>query len=91
MYDERMLQFLSKLAEMHVSPDVSDPRKIGEISDDARSEGEGRPPWSQEDLKADGPWTGIYREVGIFTEHEWHLLMCKCLASMGRYLLLCRP
>ncbi|KAE9410746.1 ARM repeat-containing protein [Gymnopus androsaceus JB14] len=81
-YDERMLNFLSKLAEMHVSPDVSDPRTISGIPDDERSEDEGRPNWSSENVKEDAYWPGLYKDVGIFTEHEWNLLMCKCLASM---------
>ena len=82
-YDERMLNFLSKLAEMHVSPNVSDPRTISGIPDDERSEDEGRPNWSSDNVKEDAFWPGLYKDVGIFTEHEWNLLMCKCLASMG--------
>ncbi|RXW16590.1 hypothetical protein EST38_g9267 [Candolleomyces aberdarensis] len=83
MYDERMLHFLSKLAEMHVVPDVSDPKRIKDIPDDERCEGEGRPEWPlHQSAPATGPWTGIYKDVGIFSEHEWNLLMCKCLASM---------
>ena len=86
MYDERMLDFLSKLTEMHVSPEVSDPRRISELPDDERSEDEGRPNWSGggvSNLPDTSTWRGIYKDVGIFTEHEWHLIMCKCLASMG--------
>jgi proteasome activator subunit 4 len=83
MYDERMLEFLAKLAEMHVEPDISDPRKIAEIPDDEISEGEKREKWGHGDVPEDSEWGGIYRDVGIFTEHEWHLLMCKCLQSMG--------
>lgn len=86
MYDERMLEFLSELTEIHVEPEVSDPRKIADVLDDERSEDEGRPNWSKDSFD-DHPdkvaWSGIYRDVGIFTEHEWHLVMCKCLASMG--------
>ncbi|KAI0094570.1 armadillo-type protein [Irpex rosettiformis] len=82
MYDERMLQFLSRLSEMHVDPTMSDPRKIEELPDDAKSEGENRPQWSKEDLDTNLRWGGLYKEVGIFTEREWSLLMCKCLASM---------
>ncbi|KAF8226105.1 hypothetical protein L208DRAFT_1425249 [Tricholoma matsutake] len=84
-YDERMLDFLSKLTEIHVVPEVSDPRKMAEIPDDERSEDEGRPSWSGDsfsDLPDSATWPGIYKDVGIFTEHEWHLVMCKCLASM---------
>src|SRR6266404_838631 len=83
MYDERMLQFLAQLAEMHVDPAISDPKKIDEIPDDARSENEGRPNWSKKDLNSTGLWTGIYKDVGIFTDYDWHFIMCKCLASMG--------
>ncbi|KAG5648199.1 hypothetical protein DXG03_006154 [Asterophora parasitica] len=82
MYDERMLHFLSRLAEMHVDPAISDPRKIAELPDDERVEGEDRPRWAQEEVKDEAIWTGLYKDVGIFSEHEWHLFMCKCLASM---------
>ncbi|KAI0034951.1 hypothetical protein K488DRAFT_76958 [Vararia minispora EC-137] len=82
MYDERMLQFLARLAELHQDPAVSDPRRIPEIPDDEQSPGEGRPTWSRDDLKEGAHWTGVYKDVGIFTEHDWHLIMCKCLASM---------
>jgi len=82
MYDERMLQFLSRLAEMHVDPTISDPARIYEIPDDEKSEDEGRPKWKQDDHTGQ-TWSGLYKDVGIFTEHEWHLIMCKCLASMG--------
>ncbi|THV06091.1 hypothetical protein K435DRAFT_44420 [Dendrothele bispora CBS 962.96] len=82
IYDERFLDFLAKIAEMHVAPEVSDPRKIAQLPDDAKSEDEDRPAWSEEIPGDDAVWSGIYKDVGIFTEHEWHLLMCKCLASM---------
>lgn len=86
MYDERMLHFLAKLAEMHVAPHESDPRTIREVPDDVRSQGEGRPEWASDpELSPSAPWLGIYKDVGIFTEHEWDLLMCKVLASMGRF------
>jgi proteasome activator subunit 4 len=82
MFDERMLQFLAQLVEMHVDPSISDPRKIEEIPDDARSENEGRPNWAKKDLSSTGLWTGIFKDVGIFTDYDWHFIMCKCLASM---------
>ncbi|KDQ54765.1 hypothetical protein JAAARDRAFT_71570 [Jaapia argillacea MUCL 33604] len=84
LYDERMLGFLSRLAEMHVDPTASDPDLIDQIPDDARSEGEGRPQWSRDDLKHDKPWPGIFDDkgVGIFSEGQWSFIMCKCLASM---------
>ncbi|KAF7339921.1 Membrane protein [Mycena venus] len=83
MFDERMLDFLASLVEIHVASDVSDPRKAAELPDDAKSEGEGRPQWSEEeDLHPTSTWPGIYKDVGVFTEHEWSLLMCKCINSM---------
>ncbi|EDR15426.1 uncharacterized protein LACBIDRAFT_301740 [Laccaria bicolor S238N-H82] len=82
MYDEGMLHFLSKLSEMHVASEVSNPRRIEEIPDDERSEDEGRFDWSQTSLPDHGVWPGIYKDVGIFSDHEWNFLMCKCLASM---------
>jgi proteasome activator subunit 4 len=82
-YDERMLSFLSKLVELHVDPTVSDPKKLAAIPDDARSEDEGRPNWKREDLDENGNWSGVYKDVGIFTHDEWSHLMVKCLVSMG--------
>ncbi|KAI0274846.1 hypothetical protein BC834DRAFT_814888 [Gloeopeniophorella convolvens] len=82
MFDERMLQFLARLAEMHVDPSFSDPKRIDEIPDDAKSENEGRPNWVKNDLKSSGLWTGIFKDVGIFSDYDWHFIMCKCLASM---------
>jgi proteasome activator subunit 4 len=79
-----MLQFLSKLAEMHVDPSVSDPKRIETIPDDARSEGEGRPNWDKSDLNDKNSWSGLFKDVGIFSDEEWSLLMCKTLGSMGK-------
>jgi len=85
-YDERMLQFLARLAEMHVDPTASDPRKIRDLPDDAVSDDEGRPQWPNEDLQSNGThWGGLYKDVGIFTEYDWAFLMTKCLASMGQF------
>lgn len=83
MFDDRMLQFLSKLVEMHVDPTVSDPQRIEEIPDDARSEGEGRPKWPKDDLETRWRWSGLFSDIGIFSETEWNYIMTKCMASMG--------
>ncbi|TBU39582.1 hypothetical protein BD309DRAFT_1022044 [Dichomitus squalens] len=82
MFDDRMLQFLARLAEIHVDPSVSDPQRNQDIPDDARSEGEGRPNWSKEDLEAKWKWSGLFDEVGIFSEAEWGFIMAKCMSSM---------
>lgn len=87
LYDDHMLEFLSYLAEMHVDPSVSDPRRIETIPDDEISEGESRPRWSRTEVPNDHVWTGIFKDVGVFTEDEWNMVMCKCLASMGVSLL----
>ncbi|KAF7319927.1 Membrane protein [Mycena kentingensis (nom. inval.)] len=81
-FDERMLEFLANVAELHVAADVSDPRHIAELPDDAKSEGETRPQWASDDLANGAHWPGIYKDVGIFTEHDWGLLMFKCINSM---------
>lgn len=83
MFDERMLQFLSKLSEMHVAPNVSDPALVESIPDDEISPGEERPQW-QDESKRDA-WEGIYKDVGMFTEHEWGTIMCKCLSAMSEH------
>lgn len=83
MFDERMLQFLARVAELHTDPSVSDPRRIEEIPDDERSEDEGRPKFPQDNLDAKWGWSGLYKDVGIFTDREWNMIMTKCLASMG--------
>ena len=82
-----MLAFLARIAEMHVDPTISDPRKIGEIPDDARTEDEGRPNWPRDDMKGpvNGRWMGLQQDVGIFSEKEWNFIMCKCVASMGKF------
>ncbi|KAI0757264.1 hypothetical protein C8Q80DRAFT_1132754 [Daedaleopsis nitida] len=82
MFDDRMLQFLARLAETHVDPTVSDPQRIEAIPDDAISEGEGRPSWSKEDLETKWKWSGLYSDVGIFSEADWSFIMAKCMASM---------
>lgn len=85
-YDERMLHMISKLTEMHVDPTASDPKIISQLSDDEISEGEHRPQWTENGPgPSHGQWQGLYKDIGIFTEHEWNFLMCKCLASMGRH------
>lgn len=78
-----MLEFLGELAEIHVDPTASDPKIINDLPDDAKSEGEGRPDWAQDDLKHEGPWRGIFKDVGIYSDEEWQFIMCKCLAVMG--------
>lgn len=83
MFDDRMLQFLSRLAEMHVDPSVSDPQRIEEVPDDECSEGESRPGWSKEDLETKFKWSGLFSDVGIFSEPHWNYIMTKCMASMG--------
>lgn len=73
-YDNRMLELLARLAEMHVVPSVSDPKRMEAIPDDAKTEGEGRPMWERESNSA-GTWSGLFKDaygVGIFTEHQVH-------------------
>ncbi|KAI0336090.1 hypothetical protein GY45DRAFT_1316150 [Cubamyces sp. BRFM 1775] len=82
MFDDRMLQFLARLSEIHVDPTVSDPHRIQDIPDDARSEEEGRPEWPKDDLETKWRWSGLFSDVGIYSETEWNFIMAKCMASM---------
>ena len=75
--------FLSQLAEIHVDPTVSDPKRIEKIPDDAISDGEGRTKWDRSDLETNGEWRGLWKDVGIFTDAQWDTIMAKCLTSMG--------
>lgn len=68
---------------MHVDPTLSDPALLSSIPDDARSDGERRPKWNNDDLKASGEWCGLFKDVGIFTDAQWATIMSKCLTSMG--------
>ncbi|CCA68831.1 hypothetical protein PIIN_02692 [Serendipita indica DSM 11827] len=78
-FDERMLSFLSKLAELHVDPTVSDPKLIDKIPMDWGEEPRVR--WPKHEINVDD-WRGIYKDVGMFTDDEWNFIMCKCLVSM---------
>ncbi|GJJ09449.1 hypothetical protein Clacol_003672 [Clathrus columnatus] len=71
-----------QIAEMHVDPTLSDPAIISTIPDDARSDGENRPKWNNDDLKACGVWRGLFKDIGIFTNSQWAIIMSKCLISM---------
>lgn len=75
---------MSQLAELHVDPTVSDPKRVDGIPDDARSTGEGRPRWDRDDLNTNGEWSGLWKDVGIFTNAQWDTIMVKCLTSMGQ-------
>ena len=79
------MYFLAQLAEMHVDPTVSDPKRIQEIPDDARDPNEPQARWNKDDIPPYEAWKGINKEVGIFSEEEWNTIMCKCLASMGSF------
>jgi proteasome activator subunit 4 len=85
MYTSRMIAFLAKLAELHVDPSVSDPARIQSISDDARRTGDSKVQWDRSDMQISVPWTGIWKDVGIFTDDQWSKLMCYTLSSMGKH------
>jgi proteasome activator subunit 4 len=83
MYASRMINFLAKLAELHVDPTVSDPARIKDVPDDALRPCESRINWDKSDLASYGSWKGIFKDVGIFTDEQWNILMCYTLSSMG--------
>lgn len=69
---------------MHVDPTVSNPKRIHQIPDDVISNGEARPTWDQSDLETPGEWHGLWKDVGIFSDVQWDIIMAKCLTSMGQ-------
>ncbi|KZT61305.1 hypothetical protein CALCODRAFT_514830 [Calocera cornea HHB12733] len=82
VWDARTFQILSQLAELHVDPTVSDPKRVREIPDDVREEGAERVVWEKEPAPK-GAWRGIYKDVGIFDDEQWNFMMIKCLATMS--------
>lgn len=118
-FDDQMLDMLSRLAELHVDPTISDPkrlepdyvytREVVEDDDDKEEDGglkdlashrwadsvalgdngyEPERSSSAESMEVDGTeWTGIVKDVGIFTEQEYKGIMTICLASMSESLL----
>lgn len=70
---------------MHVNPTLSDPALLSSIPDDSRSDGEDRPKWDNDDLRREGKWSGLFKDIGIFTDTQWAMIMSKCLTSMGEF------
>jgi proteasome activator subunit 4 len=81
--DLLLRSFLSQLAETHVDPTVSNPRRVEKIPDDSISDAEGRPTWDRSDLETPREWNGLWKDVGIFSDVQWDMIMAKCLTSMG--------
>lgn len=95
MYTEQWLDVISRLAEKHVDPNVSDPKHIERLRKLAqgKASGSSEPVGAAEDsttgtTKGDAAppaekWKGIRKDVGIFTHEQWDFLMSKMLRAMG--------
>ncbi|EJU01100.1 hypothetical protein DACRYDRAFT_22883 [Dacryopinax primogenitus] len=82
VWDARSFQMLSQVAELHVDPTVSDPKRVREIPDDAREGRKQRIVWEKDPVPK-GAWKGLFKDVGIFDEEQWNFMMIKCLATMS--------
>lgn len=94
MYTEQWLDVISRLAEKHVDPNVSDPKHIERLrkasqaqSIDIISSAPGDTMKTDTAVTSgDAPaekWKGIRKDVGIFTTEQWDFLMSKMLRAMG--------
>lgn len=117
IYTEQWLDVMSRLAEKHVDPSISDPKHIERLRNAAASSpssssnpsantdatvtppisaqtspqlnGSASPLQSPSSASespsppVDTKWTGVRKEVGIFTSEQWEFLMQKMLRAMG--------
>lgn len=93
IWDEQWLDLMERLSVKHLDPTASDPRIVEELREMARKEGEmvegarvedmGRE--GDMDVEEEGEWSGIRKNVGIFTETQWGFIMTKCLRAMGAF------
>jgi proteasome activator subunit 4 len=99
IWDEQWLDLVERLAVKHLDPGQSDPAIVEELRQIAKNKGEwveekirvedmlGAPKGDDEVMKdaetVEGEWKGIRKDVGIFTEQQFGLIMTKCLRAMG--------
>lgn len=78
VFDEQMLDLCARVAEMHVEdPRMSSQKskdEMGMFADKQREQHESQAPISE---------SGLWNDVGVFTEHQFALIMTKCLRSAG--------
>lgn len=94
MYTEQWLDVISRLAEKHVDPNVSDPKHVDRLRKAALAQNQlngkaatppieaGQADTAASDLPKE-KWKGIRKDVGIFTIEQWDFLMSKMLRAMG--------
>ena len=98
-FDEQWLDFISRIVTRHQNPVESDPDIVDELRQMAKDRGEWVEEKVQvedmlEDDARDGgdekmrggedEWPGIRKDVGIFTDEQFGLIMTKCLRGMGQ-------
>lgn len=100
IWDSQWLDFVDRLSVRHLDPNQSDPDLVEEIrimaatqysSPDVVDVNSTMMNDSEDVRMEDGTtraWTGIRKNVGIFTEEQWGFIMTKCLRSMGKLRLL---
>ena len=73
MWTDQWLELMSRLAELHVDPAVSDPRRLDQLRAMADGAAGGETP------APTTAWSGIRKDVGIFTDVQWQMIMTKCV------------
>lgn len=101
IWDEQWLDFVERLAKLHLDPVMSDPDIVEELRQITKEKGgyvEEKTKVEEMLQKADtggdelmggstlaGEWKGIRKDVGIFTSQQFAFIMTKCLRAMGTY------
>ncbi|OAV88857.1 hypothetical protein PTTG_08821 [Puccinia triticina 1-1 BBBD Race 1] len=79
-WDSQWLDLLARLSLKHLDPNASDPRleqilknlKPGDKFDDIALE-------TISSFEGQEAWSGIHRDVGIYTERQWSFIMTQCI------------
>jgi proteasome activator subunit 4 len=79
-WDSQWLDLLARLSHKHLDPNASDPR-LEHILKNMKP-GDNFDTHAREALSTfEGPenWSGIHRDVGIYTERQWSFIMTQCV------------
>ncbi|KAA1108304.1 hypothetical protein PGT21_007552 [Puccinia graminis f. sp. tritici] len=79
-WDSQWLDLLARLSQKHLDPNASDPRlehilknlNPGDKFDDKAIE-------TLSTFEGQEAWSGIHRDVGIYTERQWSFIMTQCV------------
>ncbi|POV98029.1 hypothetical protein PSTT_14696, partial [Puccinia striiformis] len=70
-WDSQWLDLLARLSHKHLDPNASDPRLEHILKNIT--------PGQDFDEQAHKAWSGIHRDVGIYTQRQWSFIMTQCI------------